>query len=289
VLFEHNVEYLIWKRLADLETRPLHRALFEIEWRKLRRREAEACRRASLTIAVSEDDRRRLARLAPGSRTASVATGVDTSYFVQNGYRQRPSTMVFCGSMDWHPNEDAVLYFTDAILPRIRAEMPDATLTVVGRNPSDRLREVASRSGIVVTGTVDDVRPAVGEAAVYVVPLRAGGGTRLKIFEALSMSKAVVSTTVGAEGLGLESGRHFIAADEPDHFAREVVGLLRDPQRRRRLGDAGRRLMEARYAWDIVARDFEQRCAELVSGRTVAPELEPALVGRAFTARQGAA
>jgi glycosyltransferase involved in cell wall biosynthesis len=277
VLFEHNVEYLIWKRLADLEKRPLHRALFEIEWRKLRSREADACRRATLTIAVSEDDRRRLAELAPGSRTAAVATGVDTSYFVESGCAPRPSTMVFCGSMDWHPNEDAVVHFADAILPRIRADVPDATLTVVGRNPSDRLRQVAARAGIVVTGTVEDVRPAVGEAAVYVVPLRAGGGTRLKIFEALSMSKAVVSTTVGAEGLGLESGRHFIAADEDEHFAREVVGLLRDPERRRRLGDAGRQLMEARYSWDIVARDFEQRCAELIPGEVVARELEPAV------------
>jgi glycosyltransferase involved in cell wall biosynthesis len=185
--------------------------------------------------------------------------------------------MVFCGSMDWHPNEDAVVYFAEAILPRIRAEVPEATLTVVGRNPSDRLRQVASQAGIVVTGTVEDVRPAVGEAAVYVVPLRAGGGTRLKIFEALSMSKAVVSTTVGAEGLGLESGRHFVAADEPPQFAREVVGLLRDPERRRRLGEAGRQLMEARYSWDMVARDFEQRCAELVSGEVVARELEPAV------------
>lgn len=289
VLFEHNVEYLIWKRLADLESRPLHRALFEIEWRKLRSREAEACRRASLTIAVSEDDRQRLAELAPGARTASVSTGVDTSYFAQNGRRQRPSTMVFCGSMDWHPNEDAVVYFADAILPRIRAEVPDATLTVVGRNPSERLRQVAAQAGIVVTGTVEDVRPAVGEAAVYVVPLRAGGGTRLKIFEALSMSKAVVSTTVGAEGLGLESGRHFIAADDPGHFAAEVIGLLRDPERRRQLGDAGRQLMEARYSWDMVARDFERRCAEVVDGDVAVPEFEPALVGRSFTARQGAA
>jgi glycosyltransferase involved in cell wall biosynthesis len=277
VLFEHNVEYLIWKRLAELEKSPLRRVLFEIEWRKLRRREAEACRRASLTIAVSEDDRKRLAALAPGSRTASVSTGVDTSYFVPNGFRQRSSTMVFCGSMDWHPNEDAVVYFAEAILPRIRAEVPDATLTVVGRNPSDRLREIASRSGIVVTGTVEDVRPPVGEAAVYVVPLRAGGGTRLKIFEALSMSKAVVSTTVGAEGLGLESGRHFVAADEPEHFAREVVGLLRDPERRRRLGDAGRQLMEARYSWEMVARDFEEHCEAVVAERAGERQLVPAV------------
>jgi glycosyltransferase involved in cell wall biosynthesis len=264
VLFEHNVEYLIWKRLADLETNPIRRALFEIEWRKLRNREAEACRRASLTIAVSEDDRRRLAELAPGARMASVATGVDTSYFVQNGFKPRASQMVFCGSMDWHPNEDAVFYFADSILPRIRAEVPDATLTVVGRNPSGRLRDLAaSHAGITVTGTVEDVRPSVGEASVYVVPLRAGGGTRLKILEALAMSKAVVSTTVGAEGLALESGRHFVAADDPARFADEVVALMRNPERRTRLGQEGRYLVETQNSWDIVARDFERHCEEV--------------------------
>ena len=264
VLFQHNVEYLIWQRLSELETNPLRRALFAIEWRKMRAREADACRRADLTIAVSEDDRRRLADLAPGSRTAAISTGVDTSYFVQNGFTQLPTRLVFSGSMDWHPNEDAVCYFADAILPRIRAEIPDVSLTVVGRNPSARLRDVAERSGILVTGTVDDVRPSIGEASLYVVPLRAGGGTRLKIFEALAMSKAVVSTTVGAEGLALEPGRHFVAADEPGEFADAVVSLLRDGHRRRALGQAGRDLVEARYSWPMVAREFEQQCERVV-------------------------
>lgn len=267
VLFEHNVEYLIWQRLSELESSPWRRALFEVEWRKLRAREAEACKRADLTIAVSEDDRRRLADLAPGCRMTSIPTGVDTTYFVRNGYPQIPARLVFSGSMDWHPNEDAVLYFADAILPRIRVEIPNASLMVVGRNPSARLREVARRAGILVTGTVDDVRPSIGEAAVYVVPLRAGGGTRLKIFEALAMSKAVVSTTVGAEGLMLETGRHFVAADDPRHFADEVVSLLRDPERRRRLGQAGRRLVETRYSWATVAREFERCCEEVIAER----------------------
>jgi glycosyltransferase involved in cell wall biosynthesis len=270
VLFEHNVEYLIWQRLAELETSPWRRVLFEVEWRKLRAREAEACRRADLTVAVSEDDRQRLAEMAPGSRTAAIPTGVDTEYFVRNGYQQIPNRLVFSGSMDWHPNEDAVIYFADAILPRIRAAIPGVTLTVVGRNPSARLREVADRAGILVTGTVDDVRPSIGEASVYVVPLRAGGGTRLKIFEALAMSKPVVSTTVGAEGLALETGRHFVAADDPRHFADEVVSLLRDPERRRTLGQAGRRLVETHYSWATVAREFERRCEEVIVEREYA-------------------
>ena len=265
ILFEHNVEYLIWQRLCGLESSPWKRALFELEWRKVRAREADACRLADLTIAVSEDDRRRLEAVARGIRATSIPTGVDTTYFAPNDYTERPDRLVFSGSMDWHPNEDAVLHFADAILPRIRAEIPGVTLTVVGRNPTARLREIALRAEIIVTGTVEDVRPSIAEAAVYVVPLRAGGGTRLKIFEALAMAKPVVSTTVGAEGLGLEPGRHFVAADGPRDFADAVVGLLRDSQRRTALGQAGRALVEANYSWPTIAREFEERCGEVVA------------------------
>jgi glycosyltransferase involved in cell wall biosynthesis len=272
ILFEHNVEYMIWRRLCALEQTPWKRALFELEWRKLRAREADACRRANLTIAVSEDDRGRLEAIAPGIHAASIPTGVDTSYFTPNGYHAHPNRLVFSGSMDWHPNEDAVAYFADAILPRIRALVPDVSLTVVGRNPSARLRDLASRAGIVLTGTVDDVRPSIAEGEVYVVPLRAGGGTRLKIFEALAMAKPVVSTTVGAEGLAIEPGRHFVAADDPAGFADAVIALLRDPDRRRALGRAGRELVDASYAWPTVARAFEERCEEVISQHVHARE-----------------
>jgi glycosyltransferase involved in cell wall biosynthesis len=265
VLFEHNVEYQIWQRLAALESHPLRRALLEVEWRKYRSREADICRRADLTIAVSEDDRRRLEQIAPGIAALSIPTGVDTGFFTPDVHAERPGHLVFSGSMDWHPNEDAVLHFVDAILPRIRTEVPDATFTIVGRNPTERVRQLAERDGIHVTGTVADVRPEIAAAAVYVVPLRAGGGTRLKIFEALAMAKTVVSTTVGAEGLGITPGRHFVSADDPAVFAREVVSLLRDPERRRRLGQAGRSLVEACFSWPTIGRAFEQHCEGVVA------------------------
>ena len=266
VLFEHNVEYQIWQRLAALEKRPWIRPLFELEWRKLRAREADLCQSADLTIAVSEDDRRRLEQIAPGIRAASIPTGVDTDYFRSDPSIERNPHLVFSGSMDWHPNEDAVIYFMDAILPRIRAEVPDTTFTIVGRNATARVREHAERTGgVTVTGTVDDVRPFIAEGSVYVVPLRAGGGTRLKIFEALAMARPVVSTTVGAEGLGIGPGRHYVAADDPEAFAGAVVTLLRDPARRRQLGQAGRQLVETCYSWPTIARVFEERCEEVVA------------------------
>jgi glycosyltransferase involved in cell wall biosynthesis len=265
VHFAHNVEHMIWKRLAQVESRPWRRVLLKLEWRKMRLCEARACAQASLTIAVSEGDRALLAATAPGARLSAIPTGVDTSYFTPNGSGERPATLVFTGAMDWYPNEDGILHFIHGILPRIRQELSSVSLTVVGRNPTPRLVAAAAAAGVRVTGTVDDVRPYVAEAAVYVVPLRVGGGTRLKIFEALAMGKAVVSTTVGAEGLPLVPGEHFLRADAPAEFARAVVVLLRNPERRRALGSAGRRLVEERYSWPQVAREFEARCQEVVA------------------------
>lgn len=265
VLFEHNVEYQIWQRLSAIEPSPLRRALFEVEWRKLRAREAAACAGADLTIAVSEQDRRLLAEIAPNATTASIPTGVDTAYFTPVAGREQPSRLVFTGSMDWHPNEDAVLYFADSMLPLIRREVPNISLAVVGRRPTERLRQAGEKHGIIVTGTVDDVRPYIADASVYVVPLRAGGGTRLKIFEALAMGKCVVSTTVGAEGLALTPGREYVAADDPRAFADAVVSLLRDSRRRRAIGQAGRRLVEERYSWGQVAGEFESLCSQAVA------------------------
>ena len=265
VLFEHNVEYMVWKRLHAVEKRPWRRALLALEWRKMRQYEAKACARAGLTVAVSEADRALLAANAPGADIRAVGTGVDTTYFHPNGALEAPATLVFTGSMDWYPNEDAILYFIAEILPELRREVPGASLAVVGRDPTERLRAACAAVGVRVTGTVTDVRPYVAEAAVYVVPLRVGGGTRLKIFEALAMAKAVVATRIGAEGLPIVSGQHFLRADSPADFARAVVTLLKDPGRRQALGMAGRRLVEERYSWTQVTREFEGHCEEFVS------------------------
>ena len=260
-LFEHNVEHMIWKRLRRAVS-PVWRPLVELEWRKLRRFEARACARARLTIAVSEEDRALLAALCPAATVRAISTGVDAAYFAPRGDREVSGRLVFTGAMDWYPNEDAVLHFIDEILPAIRSEMPNATLTVVGRNPSARVRAAGAQAGVQVTGTVDDVRPHVEEAEVFVVPYRVGGGTRLKLFEGLAMAKATVSTTVGAEGLPLVPGTHFERADDPREFARAVVALLGDPDRRRALGAAGRRLVSERHSWARVADEFEAVCAE---------------------------
>ena len=186
-----------------------------------------------------------------------VPTGVDTTFFTPAvGPVTSSRRLVFTGSMDWLPNEDAMLFFCRDILPSIRAEEPEVTLSIVGRAPTPAVARLAQDSGITVTGRVDDVRPHISESAVYVVPLRIGGGTRLKIFEAMAMGKAVVSTAIGAEGLPVRDGEHLLFADEPVAFATAVVRVLRDADGRRRLESAARALVVEQYDWSAVAHEL---------------------------------
>jgi sugar transferase (PEP-CTERM/EpsH1 system associated) len=260
ILFTHNVEAEIWRRHVEHASNRVSRALLVRQWQRMLRFEGSALRRFDLVLAVSDTDRRTFERLYPGAFRAPirvVKTGVDTEYFMPSDVPARQAHLVFTGSMDWLPNEDGMLYFVRDILPRIRQLEPDATLSIVGRAPTPAVRRLASETGIEVTGRVDDVRPHVAAATVYVVPLRIGGGTRLKIFEAMAMAKAVVSTTIGAEGLPVGHGANILIADEPARFAQAVVHLIRDPDDRRRIERAARQLVVERYDWSAVARDFE--------------------------------
>ncbi len=267
LLFAHNVEHLIWKRLAEVA--PVwQRPLLRLEHRKMQRWEASATSSATLTVAVSAKDADRLRQDAPAARVEAVDTGVDLEFFSPSQGPDDGRTLVFLGAMDWHPNEDAVLHFAEQILPRVRRRVPNVRFAVVGRNPGPRVRALAAEPGVTVTGTVDDVRPHVAPAALFVVPLRVGGGTRLKIFEAMAMGKAVVSTSIGAEGLPVTSGTDLVLADGAEAFAAAVADLLRDPSRRRALGTAARRLVEARFGWPRIAEQFAQRCELALAART---------------------
>ena len=261
ILFTHNVEAEIWRRHAENASNPLSRFLMTQQWRRMLRFEQDALARFDLVLAVSDADRQTFNRLYAGAlKTPAhvVQTGVDTTYFAPMTDRpERRAHLVFTGSMDWLPNEDGMLYFVRDILPRIRQVEPEATLSVIGRAPTPAVRRLASEAGIEVTGRVDDVRPHIADGAVYVVPLRIGGGTRLKIFEAMAMGKAVVSTTVGAEGLPVTTGQNVVIADEPARFAQAVVHLIRDAESRRRIASEARRLVVDRYDWSAVAGDFE--------------------------------
>lgn len=273
ILFTHNVEAEIWRRHAENAGNPIARALLRRQHRRMLCFEREALSRFDLVLAVSDADRRTFARLYPDAMRAPahvVETGVDTAYFspaeAGHGDGSRTAHLVFTGSMDWLPNEDGVLYFAREILPRIRAEVPTATLSIIGRSPTSAVRTLAGQPGVEVTGRVEDVRPHVAAGTVYVVPLRIGGGTRLKIFEAMSMGKAVVSTTVGAEGLPVTPGSDIVIADDPGDFAMAVLRLIRNTSERQRLESAARRLVVERYDWSAVAQGFEDALAR-VAGR----------------------
>ena len=260
VMFTHNVESEIWRRHAETKTGVLGRLLYGAQYRRMLRYERRELARFDGILAVSDADRDTFTRLYPGAISQPVhvvPTGVDTDYFEPASSDPQSRAMVFTGSMDWLPNEDAMLYFCREVLPAIRAEIPDASLAIVGRTPTPAVKKLAEEHGVTVTGRVDDVRPYMKEAAVYIVPLRIGGGTRLKIFEAMAMGKAVVSTTVGAEGLPVTDGEHVRLADEPAAFARAVVHLMRDLDERRRIEAAARALVVARYDWSAVAGELE--------------------------------
>ena len=181
-------------------------------------------------------------------------------YFQPISAEEIPNSLVFTGSMDWLPNEDAIFYFVDAILPLIKRQCPEISLEVVGRKSiSRKLQALAEKEkGLRLTGWVEDIRPFVARGSLCIVPLRIGGGTRLKIFEAMAMSKAVVSTTIGAEGLPVQAGENILLADTPKDFAAAVLSLLRDPIQRNRLGSAARTLVQEKYSWTKVAQDFAE-------------------------------
>ncbi len=262
VLFQHNVEAMIWKRHYEVQTNPLKKSYLYGQWLKSDRYERAACRRFDHVIAVSEEDRETMRRAYNLQSVSDVPTGVDTEFFRPQGRETRePHNLVFTGSMDWLPNEDAIQFFTKEIMPRIRERVPDATLTVVGRNPYASLVELGKRDpSINVTGRVEDVRPYMERAAAYIVPIRVGGGTRLKIYEAMAMEKPIISTTIGAEGLPVADGQELLLADTAEAFADAVVRVLTDEATARRLGERAAIAVREKFSWDKVSRAFAEAC-----------------------------
>jgi sugar transferase (PEP-CTERM/EpsH1 system associated) len=259
VLFTHNVEAMIWKRHYELARNPFWKALSWREWKTMERGERLYLKRADHVLAVSETDKNHFLNYLPPSKLTVVPTGVDVDFFQPHYGQEEPDSLVFTGSMDWLPNEDGIFHFVEQVLPRIRDQIPEVSLSVVGRNPSPRLQDLGARSQCVrITGWVEDIRPYLARSAVCIVPLRIGGGTRLKIFEAMAMAKAVVSTTIGAEGLPVRHSENIVLSDHPEDFARQTVNLLRNPERRHQIGAAAHNTVTEKYSWAKVAEGFAE-------------------------------
>ncbi len=234
-------------------------------WSAALRGERWVLRRLDAALAISESDRRYLARLAPRARIRVVPSGVDAEYFAPRPDPEDPRELVFVGDMGFPPNVDAARFLADAILPRLRARVADVRITLVGRDPAPEVRALARDPAITVTGAVPDVRPYLARAAVVAIPIRGGSGVRNKTLEAMAMGRAIVTTSMGVEGLEVATGREAVVTDEAEAFARAVAGLLADPARRRAMGEAARARVLAGYGWDASARRLEAAYAEVAA------------------------
>ena len=267
VLFQHNMETALWRRMASTEANLTKRIAYQIEAAKMARYEKRVLGKFQHVIAVSDHDRQQMLAMAPGCAITVVATGVDTKkYGVVPPATATPPRIVFTGSMDWEPNLDAVAYFCRDIFPRVLSTFPSAIFQIVGRNPHPQVRQLASEH-IEVTGTVPSVREYLRDATLVVVPLRIGGGTRLKIFEAMAMGKAVISTSIGAEGLDVQSGRDLILADNPASFADAILSLIQNADLRQNYQRAAAKLA-AQYDWSNIVERFASVLQEVSRGVT---------------------
>jgi glycosyltransferase involved in cell wall biosynthesis len=265
VLFQHNVETMLWRRRAKIEKAPLRKLSSSIEAAKMSAYETRTLGRFHHVIAVSDHDRDAMLTLSPGCPITVVPTGVDTEqYQVAPSVSGRPRLIVFTGSMDWEPNIDAMEYFCREIWPAVLSAFPDARFQIVGRNPHRRVQSLASPS-VEVTGTVASITDYLRSATVVIVPLRIGGGTRLKIFEAMAMAKALVSTSIGAEGLDVTHGRDLLIADDAPAFASGILQLLRDAESRRTY-ERNAAALAARFDWSQIARRFADVLQEVSAG-----------------------
>jgi polysaccharide biosynthesis protein PslH len=275
-LFQHNVESILWQRKAEVEPAWIDRAVFKLELAKMLRFEPQQVRRFHHVIAVSEADREAMSGMVNPSHISVIPTGVDLSkYPYDPTLRPKGSLVVFTGSMDWQPNIDGVEFFCQEIWPLVLRKVPQARFRIVGRDPHPRVKKLASDS-VKVTGSVPSIVDHLREAAAIVVPLRIGGGTRIKIYEGMAMGKATVSTTVGAEGLDVEHGRDILLEDSPSGFAEAIVTLLQHEDVRHRL-ETGAVATARKYDWSVITPRFVdvlQTTIDVAQGNPVNPRIK---------------
>jgi glycosyltransferase involved in cell wall biosynthesis len=253
-----NAEFDLQRLMFDIDRRNptrLPSALYSlVQWRRLTGFERYICQKVDRVIAVSEADAQAFHRLTDKAVVDVVPNGIYASEYARplGSLELGSSALLFTGTMNYRPNVDAVLWFTDNVLSEIRKAVPDARLFIVGNKPHDRLNGIRQRADVEVTGYVQDVLPFLHSAAVYVAPLRMGSGTRLKLLQAMAAGCAIVSTTVGAQGLDVTSGQEMILADDAMSFAQATVTLLRDAALRRELAKAALRRVCDRYDWSVI-------------------------------------
>jgi len=278
VVMAHNVESIIWQRYYETEGNPLRRWYIGQQWRKFRRFERRVLGEVEQTVAVSDTDARRLRQDFGVERVAVVENGVDTAYFQPQARRRRQGRLLFLGSLDWRPNLDGLRLLLERTFPEVQDAEPSASLCIVGRNPPEALRRrVAAMPRVELHANVGDVRPFLADCSLLVVPLRIGGGSRLKILEALASGTPVVSTRVGAEGLLLEAGQDLTVVEDIDDLSNELIAAIRHPEVLQAECERGREKVLEHYNWDRLAGQLEQvwrQCATERNNRQEAGDLE---------------
>ncbi len=272
VVMAHNVESQIWQRYTDAEPNPVKKWYTRKQWAKFETFEQWAYATATRVVAVSDADARLIGDRFGIDEVDVVDNGVDIRHFVpQRDVERDPNRILFLGSLDWRPNLDAVRTLLDVLLPKVRAAVPAATVSLVGRNPPGWLRQKAAETaGVKLYGDVPDVRPFLHTCGVMAVPLRVGGGSRLKILEALATATPVVSSRVGAEGLHLVPGRHFTVSSDLTGVAEGLIHAIRRPDEAREQAEDGRRVVVKRYDWDQLSDRLDETWRAAANERVAA-------------------
>jgi glycosyltransferase involved in cell wall biosynthesis len=259
VLNHHNCESAMALRRAQREPNRLKKAFLGLQARELRRMEQSICADFDNNLVVSDEDANQLRAIQPRAHFSVVENGVDTSYFQPGQEQEVANTLAFTGLLDWYPNVSGIRFFVREVWPLVKSRFADARLYLAGKNPAEEVLAFAQAdSSIVVIPNPDDMRPILGRAAVCICPLLEGGGTRLKILDALAMGKPMVTTTIGCEGLRVTHGENILVADAPRDFADRLVQLFENQVLRRKIGAAGRVLVEREYCWDKIGEQLEQ-------------------------------
>ncbi len=250
VLDHHNIESHMMLRRSEIEPSLLMKAYFFLEGHKLARYEQQICPRFDLHITCSEIDSARLRAMSPDSWVEEVPNGVDIGYFSPTGTDPLPNRLVFAGGLNWYPNQHAMQFFAKEVWPRLKQRIPDVTMDVIGEAPPESLTRLAAQDPhFFVHGFVDDVRPYLNRAAVYVCPISDGGGTKLKVLDAFAMGKATVAHPIACEGIAVIPGHHVLLAITPDEYVDEITRLLQNPAQRRDLGNSARQLILNHYSY----------------------------------------
>jgi glycosyltransferase involved in cell wall biosynthesis len=269
ILSSHNVEALAWKRFTTIQKNPFKKIIGYLQWKKMFKFEKNSCLNFTHIFAVSENDRDLFKEWYGCQNITVIPNGVDVDYFTPMIAHKDPYNIIFSASMDAFVNQDAVDFFILEILPKVKKLIPNATFTIVGKDPPRKILKYKKIHGVEITGTVPDVRPFLAKAGLVIVPIRIGGGSRLKILEAFSMSKPVISTLMGAEGLLVENGENILLAQDNDQLIGQILRVMSNDNLAQALGENGRKLVANKYSWEIIASDLLNKINEIEIGLNV--------------------